>query len=200
MDEIGHIPTIPGYAYGSKVLERSPVTLDEFERMERIALFGDDDVLYLRLSHDVLKDQVDDVLGVWYGLMEQSPQLMQSFLRADGQLDAAYVAAVRKRVGRWILDTARAEYDQAWLDWQHEIGLRHHRTRKNLTDGAEASEIVPFRYLFPLIYPMLASLRPFLARGGHSAEVVEKMHAAWMKSTLLQVTLWSHPYLREGDF
>ena len=52
-----------------------------------------------------------------------------------------YFAAKRpvvKRFGQWILDTARAEYDQAWLDYQHEIGLRHHRTKKNRTDSVDA--------------------------------------------------------------
>lgn len=200
MDEISHVPAIPGYAYGSKALEHSPVTLEDFERMKKIALFGDDDILYLRLSHEVLKGQIDGILMVWYGLMQQNPELLRSFSRSDGQLDVTYAEAVRRRVGRWILDTARAEYNQQWLDWQHEIGQRHYRTHKNLTDGADAAEIVPFRYLFPLVYPALASLKPFLARGGHSAEIVEKMHSAWMKSTLLQVTLWSRPYIRAEDF
>ena len=57
---------------------------------------------------------------------------------------------MRKRFGQWILDTARAEYDQRWLDYQHEIGLRHHRTKKNRTDGAPSTDIVPFRHLFGL--------------------------------------------------
>jgi len=35
---------------------------------------------------------------------------------------------VRQRFGQWILDTAAANYDQQWLDFQREIGLRHHRT------------------------------------------------------------------------
>jgi hypothetical protein len=26
------------------------------------------------------------------------------------------------------------------------------------------------------------------------------MHQAWIKSVLLQVTLWSHPYVKDGDF
>ena len=30
--------------------------------------------------------------------------------------------------------------------------------------------------------------------------LVDKMHAAWLKSCLLQLTLWSHPYVKDGDF
>ena len=95
---------------------------------------------------------------------------------------------------------ARAEYDEQWLDYQHEIGLRHHRERKNRTDQAASTDLVPFRDLFLLIFPVTSTLRPFLAQKGHSDEDVEKMHAAWVKSCLLQVTLWSYPYVRSGDF
>jgi len=44
------------------------------------------------------------------------------------------------------------------------------------------------------------TLRPFLASKGHAAEEVEKMYAAWLKSCLLQMTLWTYPYIKEGDF
>ena len=53
---------------------------------------------------------------------------------------------------------------------------------------------------FALIFPVTFTLRPFLAKKEHSAEDVEKMYAAWVKSCLLQVTLWSHPYVKDGDF
>ena len=168
--------------------------------MMKSVLFADEDVKHLRASYDVLQDQVEAILDVWYGFVGASPHLLASFTRADGKPDDHYLAAVRKRFGQWILDTARAEDDQEWLDYQHEIALRHHRTKKNRTDGANASAIVPFRDLFLLIYPLTFTLKPFLARRGHSAEEVEKMYAAWVKSCLLQVTLWSYPYVREGDY
>jgi hypothetical protein len=44
------------------------------------------------------------------------------------------------------------------------------------------------------------TLKPFLAKEGHSVEDVEKMYAAWVKSCLVQVTLWSYPYINSGDF
>jgi hypothetical protein len=180
---------------------RSPVTPAHFELMKKSALFGDEDVRYLRLSYDVVKDHVEAILDVWYGFVGSNPHLLASFSsRSDGKPLGDYLGAVRTRFGRWILDTARAEYDQRWLDSQHEIGLRHHRSKKNRTDGAPSTDIVPFRDLFLLIFPVTYTLKPFLAKKGHSAEDVEKMHAAWVKSCLLQVTLWSYPYVREGDF
>jgi len=193
--------SIPGYTYGTDAVSRSPVTLADFELMKKSVLFGDDDVQYLRLSHDVLKDQVEAILDVWYGFVASNPHLLKSFTgKSDGKPIGEYLGSVRKRFGQWILDTARAEYHQSWLDYQHEIGLRHHRAKKNQTDGAPSTDIVPFRDLFLLVYPVTFTLKPFLAQKGHSAEEVEKMYAAWLKSCLLQVTLWSYPYVRDGDF
>ena len=193
--------TIPGYTYGTGAVSRSPVTLDDFDMMRKSVLFGEDDVKYLRLSHDVLKDQVEAILDVWYGFVGSTPHLLASFTgKNDGKPLGDYLGAVRKRFGQWILDTARAEYDQKWLDYQHEIGLRHHRAKKNSTDGAASTGIVPFRDLFLLVFPVTFTLKPFLAKKGQPAEDVEKMYAAWVKSCLLQVTLWSRPYVKDGDF
>lgn len=190
---------IPGYTYGA--VPTSPVTLAELEQMKASVLFGEDDVKWLRASADVLKDEVEAILDVWYGFVGSQPHLLASFTgRSDGQPLGDYLGAVRKRFGRWILDTARAEYDQAWLDYQHEIGLRHHRVKKNVTDGAPSTDLVPFRNLFPLVFPITFTLRPFLAKQGHSPSDVDAMFEAWLKSCLLQVTLWSHPYVKNGDF
>ncbi|HWC04267.1 MAG TPA: protoglobin domain-containing protein [Methylomirabilota bacterium] len=193
--------SIHGYTHGSPAVPRSPVTLDDFELMKKAALFGDEDVNHLRLSYEIVKDQTEQILDVWYGFVASNPHLLASFTsRSDGKPLGDYLAAVRKRFGQWILDTARAEYDQKWLDYQHEIGLRHQRAKKNRTDGAASTDIVPFRYLFPLVFPVTLTLKPFLGKKGHAAEAVEKMHAAWVKSCLLQVTLWSRPYVKDGDF
>jgi hypothetical protein len=191
---------IPGYSYGQK-LPPSPVTLQEFELLKETVLFGDEDVRWLRLSHDVLRDQTEQVLDVWYGFVASKPHLVRFFSRKqDGQPDAAYLAAVRKRFGQWILDTAAAHYGQDWLDYQLEIGRRHHRSGKNQTDQVDAVDHINYRYLPALLYPITATLKPFLAKKGHKAEEVEKMHQAWVKAVLLQVILWSYPYVKEGDF
>lgn len=192
---------IPGYTYGTSSVATSPVTIAQFEQMKATVLFGEEDVKYLRMSHDVVKDQVEPILDVWYGFVASQPHLLASFSgKSDHKPLGDYLASVRMRFGQWILDTAGAEYGQKWLDYQHEIGLRHYRTKKNATDAAPSTELVPFRNLFALVFPVTLTLRPFLAKKGHSAEDVEKMYAAWVKSCLLQVTLWSHPYLKDGAF
>ncbi|MCB9589156.1 MAG: protogloblin ApPgb [Polyangiaceae bacterium] len=193
--------SIPGYTHGSSSLVRSPITLADFDRMQKSVLFDAEDVRYLHMSHDVVKDYVEEILDVWYGFVGSQPHLLASFTNPkDGQPIPKYLEAVRKRFGRWILDTASARYDQAWLDYQHEIGLRHHRTKKNQTDGADSTAIVPFRDLFALVFPVTFTLRPFLGKAGHSSADVERMYQAWLKACLLQVTLWSHPYVKDGDF
>jgi hypothetical protein len=192
---------IPGYTQGTQAVRRSPVTIDDFRRMQHSVLFSEDDVRALRQSYDVVKDQVEAILDVWYGFVGSQPHLLASFTHRDtGQPLGDYLGRVRQRFGQWILDTAKADYDQAWLDYQHEIGLRHHRAKKNQTDAAASTALVPFRDLFLLVVPVTTTLKPFLARGGHSPAEVDAMHAAWVKSCLLQATLWSHPYVKDGDF
>jgi len=192
---------IPGYTFGSAALPRSPVTLQDLEHLQQTLLFTDDDVAALRMSLPLLEPQTEAILDVWYGFVGSTPHLLRYFSDAEtGEPDGDYLAAVRKRFGRWIADTARAEYDQRWLDYQHEIGLRHHTTKKNRTDGASAASIIHFRYLPALVYPVTATLKPFLQKGDHSDADVERMHQAWVKSVLLQSILWSHAYVRDGEF
>jgi Protoglobin len=191
---------IPGYTYGTDAVAHSPVGLQELEPLKATLLLGDDDLAALRRSGEVLAPRVEEILDVWYGFVGANPHLLAAFSDPDGRPDQAYLAAVRQRFGRWILDTARADYDQAWLDYQHEIGLRHHRTGKNRTDGARAADHIPLRYVLALLVPITTTLKPFLAEGGAAPEEVEAMHQAWVKAVLLQVILWSHPYVRDGDF
>jgi Protoglobin len=191
---------IPGYTYGTDAVPRSPVSLEELELLRATLLLGEDDLAALRRSGDLLAPRVEEILDVWYGFVGANPHLLAAFSGPDGQPDQAYLAAVRRRFGRWILDTARADYDQAWLDYQHEIGLRHHRSGKNRTDGARAADHIPLRYVLALLVPITTTLKPFLAAGGATPDEVEAMHQAWVKAVLLQVILWSHPYVHDGDF
>lgn len=191
--------SIAGYAHGN--VPRSPVSVEDLELLKKSVLFTEEDTKYLRMSREVLGDQVEAILDVWYGFVASSPHLVEYFRRkSDGQPDAGYLEAVRRRFGQWILDTAEANYDQAWLDYQHEIGRRHHRSGKNQTDKVDSVEHIHFRYLPALLYPITWTLKPFLAKKGHGAEDVENMHQAWIKSVLLQVILWSHPYVKDGEF
>ena len=191
----------PGYALGQSTLARAPYSMADLAALQKSMLFGADDVAALRQSRAILADQTEAILDVWYGFVASTPELVVFFGDTrSGQPDGAYLAAVRKRFALWILDTADAKYDQAWLDWQYEIGLRHNRVKKNKTDGAHGPAQVDFRYLPALTIPITTTLKPFLAKKGASAADVEKMHAAWVKAVLLQAILWSHPYIKDGEF
>ena len=191
----------PGYALGQATLARAPYSMADLAALQKSMLFGADDVAALRQSRAILADQTEAILDVWYGFVASTPELVVFFGDTrSGQPDGAYLAAVRKRFALWILDTADAKYDQAWLDWQYEIGLRHNRVKKNKTDGAHGPAQVDFRYLPALTIPITTTLKPFLAKKGASAADVEKMHAAWVKAVLLQAILWSHPYIKDGEF
>ena len=190
-----------GHARGTDAVPASPIALEEFDRLKRTVTFTDEDVAALRLSRGVLEDQVEEVLDVWYGFVAAHPFLVHYFGdERTGLPDPEYLVKTRARFGQWILDTAAADYDQRWLDYQYEIGLRHHRTKKNRTDGAHTVAHIHYRYLPAFIYPITATLKPFLAKKGHGAEEVERMHQAWLKAVILQTILWSQPYVREGDF
>lgn len=191
---------IAGYTYGMEAVAGSPLSQDDFELLKKSVLFTEDDEKYLRIAGEVLSDQVEDVLDVWYGFVASHPHLVYYFNGPDGQPDSNYLNAVRKRFAQWILDTCNRPYDQEWLDYQHEIGLRHHRTKKNRTDKVRSVPNIGYRYMVAFIYPITATIRPFLEKKGHSAEVVEKMHQAWFKSVVMQVALWGYPFVIDGDF
>ncbi len=193
--------TIPGYHYGSSALSPSPVTLEDLTRLHQAVLFTEEDERYLRQAGDILADQVEQILDLWYGFVGSHSFLVEHFLDSSGQPLSDYLARVRKRFGQWILDTCRRPHDQHWLNYQYEIGLRHHRAKKNQTDHAPAaSQVVPLRYLIALIVPITITIRDFLAKKGHSPAEVDKMYHAWFKAVVLQVALWSQPYAREGDY
>jgi hypothetical protein len=193
--------TIPGYGLGDPALPRSPLTLQDLELLKRTMLFTEEDVRYLRMAGEVMAPKTEAILDVWYGFVGANPHLIRYFSnKADGKPNAEYLARVRARFGQWIKDTTNANYDQAWLDYQQEIGLRHTLSAKNLTDGVASIDHINFRYLVAFIVPVTATVEPFLADAERSPEEVEKMHAAWTKSVVLQVVLWSYPYVKDGYF
>lgn len=81
-------------------------------------LFGTDDQAALRAGGEILADQIDDILDVWYGFVSSHPHLIAYFSTPAG--------------------TPLPDYDERWLAYQHEIALRHTSATKNSTDGADS--------------------------------------------------------------
>jgi hypothetical protein len=192
---------IPGYAYGMPHLDDFPLSDEEFEQLKKTVLLSEEDFRYLRLAGEVLRDQIDDVLDLWYSWVGSNPHLVYYFGdKKTGQPIPEYLEAVRRRFGQWIRDLCERAYDREWLRYQLEIGLRHHRSKKNRTDGVNSVDHIPMRYMVAFIVPITLTIRPFLEKKGHPKEVVEKMHQAWFKALTLSVALWCYPYAREGDW
>lgn len=189
--------SLQGYTYGQ--VPPSPVSLADLDLLKQTVLFTADDEAALRTAGEVLHNQTDAVLDLWYGYVGSHPHLLRYFAH-NGQPNTDYLAAVRRRFGRWILDLCTKPYDDTWLAYQHEIALRHHRTKKNKTDGVQAESIIHYRYLVAFIVPITATIKPFLAKSGHSTEAVEAMHAAWFKAVTLTVILWTYPYINANEF
>ncbi len=194
-------PTIPGYRLNDPSLPRSPLSQRDLDELKASLLFGADDIVALRKACDVVSDQLEAILDVWYSFVGGTPHLLAYFVDPKtAQSNGNYLAAVRKRFGQWILDTCAANYDDAWLDYQDEIGRRHHRIGKNATDAVSAAPHIAMRHLLALVIPISVTMKPFLANKGHNEADVDAMHAAWTKSVLLQAILWSRPYTKDGDF
>ncbi len=139
----GETGSIPGYDFGTQAVARSPLSLEDFDLLKQTVLFGEEDERYLRMAGDVLEDQTDEVVDLWYSFVGDHPHLIYYFSDPDGQPDENYLARVRERFKQWILDTCRRPYDQQWLDYHQEIALRHTRAKKNQTDQVRSAHQLP---------------------------------------------------------
>jgi hypothetical protein len=189
--------TIKGYTYGQ--VSRSPASLADLELLKKNVLFTSEDEENLKKAGEILKDQTDAILDLWYGFVGGNEHLVRYFGK-NGQPNPEYLAAVRARFGQWILDLCQKPFDQDWLDYQHEVALRHHSAKKNQTDGFDAEPIIHYRYMVAFIYPITATIKQFLANKGHDVATVDAMHAAWFKAVTLTVILWTYPYINPNEF
>lgn len=195
-----HPGVIPGYTYGQTNGQRSPLTEIELQQLKDAVLFTEEDERYLRLAGRILDDQIEDLLDDWFALMATKPQLARFFADYQGQANPEYVQSVRRRWAQWVRDTCSKPYDRDWLEHMHELGMRHHRTKKNKTDGVESVQNISYRYLVAFIFPIVYTIRPYLANKGHNSEMVEKMYNSWFKSIVMQTALWSAPYVKPEDY
>ena len=191
---------IAGYTYGAEEVSKSPVSLEELQRLKQTVTLTDEDVRNLRLAGNVLEDQTEEVIGAWRRVIGATPHLAYYFSAPDGQPDDEYKARVKERFKQWVLDVCRRPYDQEWLDYQHEIGLRHTQAKKNKTDNATTPPHIPLRYVIAFTAVINDTIKPFRAKKGNSPDEVEVMYRAWCKAVILHVTLWSRAYVAESDW
>ena len=187
---------IEGYDYGSPSLEASPVTLHELELLKQTVGWSSDDEKYLRLAGEVLAEQARVIVDHWrLQIISNIPHLARHSKTPEGEPLPDYAARSGARFEQWIRDTCLRAYDQDWLNYQHQIALRHMEQKKNLTDGVRSTAFVPLRYIIAFIPVMNETIKGYLAAKGHSAMDIEKMHLAWCKSLQLQMSLWTRSYM-----
>jgi hypothetical protein len=191
---------IAGYDYGKASVAKSPVSLEELEQLKQTVTLTEDDTRNLRAAGDILENQTEEIINTWRGVIGAQPHLAHYFAAANGKPDDQYKSRVKERFKQWVVDVCRRPFDQDWLNYQHEIGLRHTHLKKNKTDGASTPPQLPLRYLIAFTAVINDTIKPFLAKGGHNPEKVEAMHRAWCKAVLLHVTLWSRAYVAESDW
>lgn len=189
---------IHGYTFGQ--VASGAVSADELGRLCDSVLFGDDDRAALRRAGELLDDQIDALLDVWYGFVGSQPHLLKQFSTPAGAPIGDYLDKVRGRFGQWVRDTCAADYGDDWLAYQDEIGRRHARAAKNTTDGADSTAYVPMRDLIALIVPITVTVRPFLEGRATADDDVDAMMGAWLKAIVLSVALWSQPYVADGQW
>ena len=184
---------IHGYDYGK--VARSPVTLEELREIETTLGWSEEDARVLQRHEKLFHKNAEAMVDTWRAVIGSQPHLAKWFFAPDGKPDEAYKAAVKKRFMQWVVDVVTRPHDQAWLDYQEEIGLRHTPAKKNKTDAAETPNVVPLRYLLAFVPIVTTSTREFFANVPDGER--QKLEDAWAKAVQLHVTLWSRPYVRE---
>ncbi len=199
-DALHHPERIPGYSYGTTSAGPSPLTLDDLMKLKAAVGLTDEDEATLREAGEVLAPRAVDMVAAWRTQVGQHPFLARYSAHPDGSPNPEYAAASTLRFDRWVIDACIRPLDQAWLDQQHEIGLRHNRAKKNQTDHADSVDHIPLRYLLAFTAVIITSARGFLAGEGRSAERVDEMHAAFTKSVMLHVTVWTRAYTASNQW
>jgi hypothetical protein len=184
---------ISGYAYGAA--DASPVSLQDLENLKISVGWTEEDERYRHMAGEALSGQTKPLVGHWRrGIIASIPNLVRHSRTPNGEPLPDYQTKSGLRFEQWVLDTCCRPYDQDWLNYQHEIALRHTSRKKNTTDGADSTAYVPLRDIIAFIAVMNETVKPYLSAKGHTVEDVEKMHRAWTKSVQLQVALWAQAY------
>jgi hypothetical protein len=190
--------SISGYNYGQPGVPRSPVSLEDLREIEATLGWTAEDGKLLKKHGEIFTRRAEEMVDTWRALIGSQPHLAKWFFGPDGKPDNEYKAKVKKRFVQWVIDACSKPHDQAWLDYQDEIGRRHTPEKKNQTDGANTPPVVPLRYLIAFATTTAISTSKFFVDAGVRGEELQRLADAWTKALQLHVTLWARPYTKEG--
>jgi hypothetical protein len=121
----GETGSIAGYDYGKPMVRRSPVSLEELRQIEETIAWTQEDARVLQRHGDIFRKQAESMVDAWRAIIAGQPHLAKWFFGPSGKPDEEYKAKVKSRFVQWVEDVCFRPHDQAWLDYQEEIGLRH---------------------------------------------------------------------------
>jgi len=191
-------PQIAGYDYGRPQSAHSPVSIEELRQLETTIGWSEEDARILQRSGSLFRDKAEQMVDAWRSVIAAQPHLAKWFFGPDEKPDEQYKASVKKRFVQWVLDACFRPHDQAWLDYQEEIGLRHTPAKKNQTDGTDTPSVVPLRFLLGFVAVVTTTTRKFFRDSGLIGQDLQKLEDAWTKAVQLHVTVWSRPYAKDG--
>lgn len=189
---------VAGYDFGKAESACSPVSLEELHQLEQSVGWTEEDALVLQRHGEVFKTRAEEMVDSWRAVIGAQPHLAKWFFGPDGKPDDEYKAKVKRRFVQWVVDACFRPHDQAWLNYQEEIGLRHTPEKKNQTDGSRTPPLVPLRYLIGFIPVVTIGTRKFFSEAGIAGAELRRLEDAWTKAVQLHITLWSRPYAKEG--
>jgi hypothetical protein len=131
----------------------------------------------LRQAAEILADQADDMVTAWRARLGDLHSCGPTPATPTARPTPSTAPATHPRFDRFIIDACTRPLDQDWLNYQQEMGLRHTRAKKNLTDHADSLDHIPLRYLLAFTAVVIATSRDYLAAKGASPEQVDRMHA-----------------------
>jgi len=175
----------------------SPVSESELAQLEQTAGWTAEDAAVLARHADLFRAKAESMVDSWRAVIGSQPHLAHWFTRPDGGPDDEYKARVKRRFVQWVADVAIRPHDRDWLNYQHEIGLRHTPAKKNRTDGTHTPPVVPFRFLLAFV-PVVLPVRGFFRDAVKSEQELKKLEDAWTKAVVLHITLWSRAYISDG--
>src|ERR1700754_1974441 len=135
-------PSIPGYDYGTAKSAVSPISEHDLAQIEQSAGWTAADADVLARHAQVFQAKAESMVDAWRAVIGSQPHLAHWFAKPDGAPDDEYKARVKRRFVQWVIDVALRPHDRDWLNYQHEIGLRHTPAKKNKADGTHTPPVV----------------------------------------------------------